>query len=85
MSQETFEEKLKRATGVICRQGMVQFPVSETALAIIRNVVGQNEDELDLIWAFRQAPSQTMAQLTASSGRPAPQIEALTASDAFLG
>lgn len=85
MNQEAFEDKLKKATGVVCRQGMVQFPVSDTALAIIGKVVGRNEDELDLIWAFRQRSSQTLAQLTAESGFEASQIEALAGSLAKKG
>jgi hypothetical protein len=50
------EEKLKRATGVICKQGMVQFPVSGTAMAIVSAVIGGNEEELDLIYAFLKSP-----------------------------
>ena len=52
MAQLTMVERFKRATGVVCKQGMVQFPVSETAIAIIAAVVGENEEELDLIIAF---------------------------------
>jgi hypothetical protein len=51
MPQINLEEKLKRATGVICKQGMIQFPVSDTAIAIVKAVVGDNEEELDLIVA----------------------------------
>jgi hypothetical protein len=29
MTQITMEEKLKRAAGVICKQGMVQFQLSD--------------------------------------------------------
>ena len=47
MTQKTMEEKFKRAAGVICKQGMVQFPVSDTAIAIVVAAVGENEDELD--------------------------------------
>lgn len=75
--QSTFSEKFKRAAGVICRQGLVQFPVTETAVAIIENTVGEAEDELDLIYAFREKPSQTMAQLAVSSGFPEDKIERL--------
>ena len=63
MTQITMEEKLKRAAGVICKQGMVQFPLSDTAIAIIASVVGDNEEEFDLIYAFRETSSQTMEQL----------------------
>ncbi len=63
----TNKEKLRRAAEVICKQGMVQFPVSDTAVAIVDRVVGDNEEELDLINAFREKPSQTIDQLGESS------------------
>jgi Pyruvate/2-oxoacid:ferredoxin oxidoreductase delta subunit len=85
MTQITMSEKFKRAAGVICRQGMVQFPVSDTAIAIVVAAVGENEEELDLIYAFRETPSQTMAQLKESSGFPEDKIENLTASLAQKG
>ena len=61
-------DKLMRAAEVVCKQGMVQFPVSNTAIAIIDRVVGDNLEELDLIYAFREKPSQTVEQLAESSG-----------------
>jgi len=75
MLQPTVQEKLKKATGVVCKQGMVQFPVSDTAVAIIVSVVGENEAELDLICAFDQKPSQTLEQLAESSGLSRETIE----------
>lgn len=48
MENVTMENKLKRAAAVVCKQGMVQFPVSDTAMAIINRVVGDNPEELDL-------------------------------------
>ena len=62
MTDLSLEEKLKKATGVICKQGMFPFPLSETAITIIRRVV-KGEEELDLICAFNEASSQTMDQL----------------------
>jgi Pyruvate/2-oxoacid:ferredoxin oxidoreductase delta subunit len=85
MTQLTFSEKINRATGVICRQGLVQFPVTDTAVTIIRQVVGDAEKELDLIHAFREKPSQTMDQLVASSGFSEEEITRLTASLAKKG
>jgi hypothetical protein len=79
------QEKLKRATGVVCKQGMFQFPVSDTAIAIINSVVGDNEAELDLIYAFRDKPSQTMDQLVESSGLAAENIEPLATNLAKKG
>jgi Pyruvate/2-oxoacid:ferredoxin oxidoreductase delta subunit len=85
MAQPGIEEKFKKATGVVCKQGMVQFPVSDTAIAIIASVVGENEEELDLICAFDDKPSQTLAQLVESSGFAAEKIEQLATSLAKKG
>ena len=59
---------LHRATGVVCRQGMMPFPVSDSATRIIDMVVGDAPDELALICAFKDKSSQTLEELTASSG-----------------
>ena len=85
MAQLSMEEKFRSATSVVCKQGMVQFPVSDTAIEIIRSVVGENEDELDLICAFDDKPSQTTAQLLESSGFSEEKIESLTTSLAKKG
>lgn len=80
MANPALEEKYKRATEVICKQGIVQFPVSETAIAIVAAAVGNNEAELDLIWAFRKKPSQTIDQLIETSWFSADRIEELASS-----
>ncbi|HSO20896.1 MAG TPA: 4Fe-4S binding protein [Desulfosarcina sp.] len=69
------ETKYRRAAEIICRQGLIRFPVTETAVAIIQQIVGDAEDELDLIEAFGERPSQTLAQLADSSGLPEGRIE----------
>lgn len=79
MSHSRFENKLKRATAVVCKQGMFPFPVTDTALAVIRQVVGENEEEIDLICAFDRQASQTIEQLVESSGFSADRIDELTA------
>ena len=71
------DEKLKRATSVVCRQGMIPFPLSDTAMAIIDSVVGDHEEELDLIYAFREKASQTTEQLSASSGFSEEKVNSL--------
>ncbi len=78
-------DKLKRAAEVVCKQGMVQFPVSNTAIAIIDRVVGDNVEELDLIYAFREKPSQTVEQLAESSGFSPEIVEQLATSLAKKG
>jgi Pyruvate/2-oxoacid:ferredoxin oxidoreductase delta subunit len=85
MESSTMADKLKRATEVVCKQGMVQFPVSTTAIAIIDRVVGDNEEELDLIYAFREKPSQTKDQLVQSSKLSTQKIEQLTTNLAKKG
>ena len=85
MTEIALQEKFERAAGVICRQGLVPFPVSPTAVAIIRHVVGEAEDELDLIRAFSETSSQTLAQLTESSGFPPEKAGALADSLAQKG
>ncbi|MGD8470019.1 MAG: 4Fe-4S binding protein [Desulfobacteraceae bacterium] len=77
MASIRMDEKFRRAAEVICKQGMVQFPVSDTAIAIVMAVVGDNEEELDLIYAFREKPSQTTEQLVESSGFTAAKVEQL--------
>lgn len=85
MTSTLLPEKVKRAAEVICRQGMVQFPVTETAVAIIQRVVGDAEGELDLVYAFREKPSQTLDQLIESSGLPEEKITRLAESLARKG
>ena len=85
MTEASMDEKFKRAAGVICKQGMVQFPVSDTAIAIVVAVVGDNEEELDLIYAFREKPSQTADQLVESSGFATEKVEQLATSLAQKG
>jgi ferredoxin len=85
MAQISMDEKFKRAAEVICKQGMVQFPVSDTAIAIVKAAVGNNEDELDLIYAFREKPSQTTEQLVESSGFTAAKVQQLATSLAAKG
>jgi len=84
MTDLTLADKLKKATGVICKQGMFPFPLSETAITIIRRVV-KGENELDLICAFNEASSQTMDQLKQTSGFSEETIEKLTNSLAKTG
>ena len=85
MNNGTKADKLKRAAEVVCKQGMVQFPVSTTAIAIIDCVVGDDEEELDLIYAFQEKPSQTMDQLRESSKLSTKKIEQLTTNLAKKG
>ena len=84
MTNLSLDEKLKKATGVVCKQGMFPFPLSETAISIVKHVVAE-EAELDMICAFKDVSSQTMDQLRESSGFSEATIEKLTASLAKKG
>ena len=77
MTNLSLNAKFEKATGIICKQGLFPFPLSETAISIIRHVVVE-EAELDMICAFKAASSQTMAQLKESSGFSEETIERLT-------
>ena len=85
MTEEQMKEKFKAAAAVVCKQGMVQFPISDTAVAIIEKVVGANADELDFILAFDEKPSQVMEELTEASGLSPEKVEALANSLAKKG
>ncbi len=85
MEHNATVDRLMRAAEVVCKQGMVQFPVSNTAIAIIDRVVGDNLEELDLIYAFREKPSQTVEQLAESSGFSPEIVEQLATSLAKKG
>ncbi len=76
---------LRRATEIICRQGIIPFPAGETAMAIVAELVGDRPEALELIAAFEKAPSQTLEQLAASSGRDGAAVEALASELARLG
>ena len=78
MSDVSLEEKYRRAASVICRQGIFPFPVNDTTISILKHVVEDSEEELDLIYAFRDKASQTMDELKKSSGFPEEKIEQLT-------
>jgi Pyruvate/2-oxoacid:ferredoxin oxidoreductase delta subunit len=79
------EGKAKQAAEVICKQGMIRFPVTDTAVAIVSAVAGGNETELDLIEAFRERPSQTVDQLIDTTGLPRDLIETTASSLARKG
>jgi ferredoxin len=85
MTPTPMEEKVKQAAEVICRQGLLRFPVTDTAAAIVSAVVGGSEAELDLIQAFREKPSQTLDQLCETTGLPRDPIEAAAADLARKG
>lgn len=85
MAHASLDQKYERAAQVICKQGAVPFQVNETTLAILKHVIQDAEEELDLIYAFRQNASQTMEQLRESSDLPEEKIDQLAKSLAKKG
>jgi ferredoxin len=85
MPELSLDQKYERAAQVICKQGMVPFPVNDTTIAILKNVIEDAEDELDFIWAFRENASQTTEQLKESSQLSEEKIEELGTSLARKG
>ncbi len=77
MSDVSLDEKYRRATAVVCRQGMFPFPVNQTTLSILRNVIEDDEEELDFICAFRHKASQNIQELQTATGLPPERIEDL--------
>jgi len=74
----SLDDKFQRATGVVCKQGLFPFPVNDTSISIIRHVVGENEDELDMICAFKSKASQTAQELAVSSGFSREEVGRIT-------
>jgi len=85
MAHASLDRKYERAAQVICKQGAVPFQVSDTTMAILKHVIQDVEEELDLIYAFRQNASQTMEQLRESSDLPEEKIDQLANSLAKKG
>jgi NAD-dependent dihydropyrimidine dehydrogenase PreA subunit len=85
MAEDSLEKKYELAAQVICRQGMVPFPVSDTTISILKHVIQDDEEELDFIEAFRKQASQTLEQLKVSSKLPKEKIDQLATSLAKKG
>ena len=85
MPDVALDKKYEQTTEVVCRQGMVPFPVNDTTIAIMKRVIQDEEEELDLILAFADNPSQTMDQLKESSHLSEEKVEQLATSLAKKG
>lgn len=85
MTDVSLDKKYARAAQVICKQGTAPFPVNDTTISILKHVIGDYEEELDFIDAFRKQPSQTLEELKASSHLPEKKIERLATSLANKG
>ena len=66
------DEKYKKAARAIVKAGAFPFPINDTMLKILKQLI--TEEELDLILAFRRNPSQTMEQLKQNSKLSEEQI-----------
>jgi len=85
MNEISLEERFKRAAEVVCRQGLVPFPVNKTSIGILKAAGGNVPEELDLIYAFRDKPSQTEDELALSSGLGADKAARIAGSLAKKG
>ena len=85
MTGGSLDEKYEQAAQVVCRQGIVPFPVNDTTISILKHVIEDDEEELEFINAFREQPSQTVEQLKESSNLPEEKIEQLATSLAKKG
>jgi ferredoxin len=84
-SRSILSEKYHQAASIISRQGIIPLPVSETTVSILKLVIEDNEEELDLIFAFSRKGSQTLAELKESGGLRVERIDAVAASLAAKG
>ena len=85
MTGGSLDKKYEQAAQVVCRQGIVPFPVNDTTISILKHVIEDDEEELEFINAFRDQPSQTVEQLKESSNLPEEKIEQLATSLAQKG
>ena len=85
MTGGSLDKKYEQATQVVCKQGIVPFPVNDTTISILKQVIEDDEEELEFINAFREQPSQTLEQLKKSSNLPEEKIEQLATSLAKKG
>jgi ferredoxin len=74
-----------QAAAIISRQGIMPLPVSATTVSILKNVIEDDEEELELICAFSGKGSQTLQELKLSSGFPEEKIKHIAESLAKKG
>ena len=77
------EERYKKAAQYIIKAGSLPFPINDTLINIIKQMV--SEEELDLIDAFKRKSSQTLEELRKTSKMPDKQILKLVQSLAKKG
>jgi Fe-S-cluster-containing hydrogenase component 2 len=77
------EDKYRKAARVIVKAGVFPFPINETMIGILKMLI--NEEELELIMAFKRKISQSMDQLKQSSKMAEEQILKLTNSLSKIG
>ena len=73
-----FEEKYKKVAKVILKAGGLPIPVNPTFLEIIRTLIKDDEEELDMLLSFRRKISQNMEQLKKNSGLTEEKIMEIT-------
>jgi len=58
-------DKYRKAARIIIKAGFLPFPINNTMIELLKILL--DEEDLDLIMAFKRKPSQTMEQLKVSS------------------
>jgi Pyruvate/2-oxoacid:ferredoxin oxidoreductase delta subunit len=79
----SLEERYREVTSTINKSGGTPFPETDTLVDIVKLLV--DEDELEMVLAFKQQKSQTLEQLKQSSGMAEDDILKKTESLAAKG
>jgi len=77
------DEKYKKAARIIVKAGVFPFPINNTMLKILKELI--TEEELDLVLAFKRNPSQTIEQLKQNSKLSEEEIQKFAKSLAKKG
>ena len=72
------EAKYKKVAQAIVKVGGLPIPISDTFLEIIKTLLGDDDEEIDMLLAFRRKSSQNLEQLKKTTGLPEEKILDLT-------
>ena len=62
------EAKYKKVAQAIVKVGGLPIPISDTFLEIIKTLLGDDDEEIDMLLAFRRKSSQNLEQLKKNYG-----------------
>jgi len=72
------EAKYKKVAQAILKVGGMPIPISDTFLEIIKMLLGDDEEEIDMVLAFKRKASQSLDQLKQTTGLSEEKILDLT-------